>query len=122
MAEHNLTGNLGEELAADYLKTQGYKIISRNWRFGKNEIDIIAKLGEILVIAEVKTRTSNFIEDPELSVDRKKQKFLIKAADAFVVNNNLNVEVRFDIITIIIFDDVNHQINHIVDAFYPLVR
>lgn len=61
MAEHNETGNKGEELAEKYLRKLGYEILERNWHFGKNEIDIIAKDGNFLVIAEVKTRSSTFL-------------------------------------------------------------
>jgi len=121
MAEHNLLGKKGEEIAADFLKSIGHIIIARNWRFGKNEIDIISKNNNTLVITEVKTRTSSFVEDPLLSVDKKKQKFLIKAADAFIINNNIDLEARFDIVTVVI-ENNNNIINHIEDAFYPLLK
>lgn len=56
MADHNITGNIGEELAEKYLRSLGYEILEKNWRYGKNEIDIIARDDRFLVIVEVKTR------------------------------------------------------------------
>jgi putative endonuclease len=67
MAEHNELGEKGEELARNFLRKKGYKIIERNWRFGKDEIDIIAIDNDYLVIVEVKTRRSNYFAEPEFA-------------------------------------------------------
>lgn len=119
MAEHNQTGISGEELACRYLEEHGYEILERNWRFGHEEIDIIARKENILVIAEVKTRRSNYFGEPEEFVDRQKQKHLIKTANAYIERNNLNLEVRFDIISVIISGQ-KQKIYHIEDAFHPI--
>jgi putative endonuclease len=121
MAEHNDKGRKGEEIAADFLKKKGYKILETNWRLGKNEIDIIALDGKTIVVAEVKTRTSNTFGEPEIAVTREKQKALVRSANAYVRIKQLDMEVRFDIISIILAKDTE-QINHIEDAFYPLLK
>lgn len=118
MAEHNQLGNKGEDIAREYLAGKGYKILDRNWRHGKGEVDLICKKGDFIVIAEVKTRSTDFFGQPEDAVNKKKQKFLIKAADAYVNQKQIMLEVRYDIISIII-KGRSHTIRHIEDAFYP---
>ena len=109
-------GKLGEDLAVEYLVNKGYQILERNWRTGHKEIDIIALDGNTLVAVEVKTRKSNTYGEPDIAVGLMKQKMLIWAADAYVRYKNLDVEVRFDIISIVITDTGEH-IEHIEDAF-----
>ena len=116
MAEHNETGQKGEELAASYLQNKGFVILEKNWRFKNLEADIIATIAKTLIIAEVKTRRSNYFGEPETFVNKQKQKNLIKAAHEYIQRNNLDLEVRFDIISIILGDN-QMKINHIEDAF-----
>ena len=118
MAEHNDIGKAGEILAQKYMAEKGYKILEKNWRHGKDEIDIIATDGKVLVIAEVKTRQSNYFGEPELSVTRDKQRLLIRAANAYILRHNINMETRFDIISVMLKGEES-SIHHIVDAFYP---
>ena len=118
MAEHNDFGKLGEEIAANYLEGKGYEIVERNWRNTHKEIDIIAKDGETLVIVEVKTRQTDEYGNPDIAVTKKKQRLLIAAANAYLFKNKLDVETRFDIISII-FKDGEPVIEHIEDAFLP---
>ena len=120
MAEHNETGIKGEQAAADFLKNKGFDVLETNWRYKNLEADIIARRGNTLVVAEVKTRSTNFFGEPETFVNRQKQKNLIKAANAYVEHHNLDVEVRFDIISVILNNSMQ-KVNHIEDAFYPLV-
>ena len=120
MAEHNITGQKGEEMAAKYLTDKGYSILETNWRFKNLEADIIATSKKILVVAEVKTRASNYFGEPETFVNKQKQKNLIKAAHEYIQRNNLDLEVRFDIISIVMND--SSAIKHIEDAFYPVFR
>ncbi len=119
MAEHNDTGNIGEKLAVDFLSQNGYQIIEKNWRFGKEEIDIIAQKKDTLIVVEVKTRSGSFFKEPEEFVNRQKQKNIIKAANNYIEKNKLDVEVRFDIIGVII-SGKSHHINHLEDAFNPI--
>jgi len=120
MAEHNDTGQKGEELAAEYLKAKGYTVMEKNWRFKNLEADLIVSIGDIMVVAEVKTRKTNFFGEPEAFVTRQKQKNLIKAAHEYIQRHQLDLEVRFDIISVII-NSSGSQINHIEEAFYPLM-
>ena len=117
MAYHNELGALGEQLAANYLLKHGYTVLERNFIFQKAEIDIIAQKDSLLVIVEVKTRNSDFFGDPQSFVTPSKIKLLVKAANEYILMNNLDLEVRFDIIAIL---KNKHQenIEHIENAFY----
>jgi len=111
-------GKRGEAIAAEYLAEKGYKIRHRNWHFGHKELDIVATYNNMVVIVEVKTRWTNYWEEPKESVRRKKQRFIIEAAEAYVQNFNLNMDVQFDVISIVLQGD-NHELEHIQDAFQP---
>lgn len=117
MAEHNELGKLGEDLAVDYLKKNGYTILDTNWTFQKAEIDIIAQKENTLAIVEVKTRSSLDFGLPQDFVKPKKIQLLVKAVDAYVNENNLDKEVRFDIIAIH-KDEKSFAIEHLTDAFF----
>ncbi len=118
MAEHISFGKKGEDIAADYLVRKGYAIIERNWRNCHKEIDIIAKDNETLVIVEVKTRRSDMYGSPDEAVSEHKQQLLIAAANAYIEQNNLDCDTRFDIISIILPKYGEPQIEHIEDAFW----
>ncbi len=120
MAEHNELGAAGEKAAEIFLKEKGYEILASNWRFGSDEIDIIAKHNGFLVIVEVKTRSTNAFGEPEIAVTKQKQKFLIRATQNYIMQKNINEETRFDIISIVSKNGKN-IINHIEDAFYPSI-
>ena len=118
MADHNDFGKLGEELAVNYLVGKGYQILERNWHNIHKEIDIVAKDGKFLVIVEVKARQTDEYGAPDIAVTKKKQQMLIAAANAYIFKNRLDVETRFDIISIV-FKDGEPVIEHIEDAFLP---
>jgi putative endonuclease len=120
MASHNELGKAGEEMAIYYLKQNGYSILEVNFKVRKLEIDIIAMDKDELVIIEVKTRSEDEILSPELAVTKKKQNNLISAAHAYITSRNLDVNTRFDIITIT--KNKNNQLEHIPSAFYPSIR
>lgn len=117
MATHNDLGKKGELLAQEYLVQKGYKILDVNWRFQKAEIDVIAQKNDILAIVEVKTRSSIVVEKPEDSVTPKKIKLLVLAANEYVLQKDLDVEVQFDIITVVKNKANSFDITHIEDAF-----
>jgi putative endonuclease len=121
MADHNDFGKQGEEIAVDFLQKKGYKILERNWKSGKNEIDIIATEGKYIIVVEVKARHSNFAGEPEIAVTMDKQRALIRAANAYVHIMNRSEEVRFDIVSILVVNG-KEQIHHIEDAFYPTLH
>jgi len=117
MARHNEFGKAAEDLAAAYLERAGYRILDRNWRFGKAELDIVALDGDVLVVVEVKARTSDYFGDPAEFVHPRKIKRLVEAADAYVRQKNIDAEVRFDIISVL-KNRYKEHIDHIKDAFY----
>jgi putative endonuclease len=118
MAEFHETGKQGEAIALNHLRQNGYSILETNWQSGHKEIDIIAKKDDQLVIVEVKARKTAFFGEPEEFVTKSKQKMLIAAANHYLLKNNLDLEVRFDIISVLFKGD-NYRVNHIEDAFYP---
>tara|TARA_R100001369_G_scaffold92572_1_gene138454 strand:+ start:212 stop:574 length:363 start_codon:yes stop_codon:yes gene_type:complete len=118
MAHHNELGKIGEQLAADYLLKNGYTILERNFFYDKAEIDIIAQKEEdTIVIVEVKTRNSAFFGDPQSFVTKGKIKLLVKAANEYIIVNNLDKEVRFDIIAVLKNKTIE-KVEHIENAFY----
>lgn len=121
MAEQNDLGKDGEARARDYLIRQGYTILHTNWRWHHYELDIVAmKEGELIVV-EVKTRSEDYLLSPEEAVDNKKIRRIVAAADAYVRFFNLEMPVRFDIITLVKGKE-GFQIEHIDDAFYAPCR
>ena len=117
MAKHNELGELGEDLAVEELEKNGYEIVERNWRYKKAEIDIIARKHNVLAIVEVKTRSNDYIGNPQDFVTPKKIKMLVEAVNEYVNSKDLEVEVRFDIIAIIINEN-KLTIEHLEDAFF----
>ena len=118
MAEHIKLGREGEEKAIEFLVKSGYKIKHKNWRYKANEVDIITQKDNLLVVIEVKTRTNDYFENPKEAVTKKKQKFIIKATEAYIQEFDINLETRFDIISITI-QNGEFRIEHIEDAFQP---
>lgn len=116
MAEHNELGKAGEELAVKHLLNKGYKILARNYRYLKAEVDIIARKENTLAVIEVKTRSTPDFGDPQDFVKKKQITQLVKAVDHFVNSENLDVEVRFDIIAII-QNKAGTRVEHLEDAF-----
>ena len=117
MAQHNELGIKGEQLAVDFLLKKGYTIVERNYRFQKAEVDIIAKQEGILAIVEVKTRSSIDFGNPQDFVKPKQIQRLVKAVDEYVNVNDLDVEVRFDIIAIV-KTKKGYAVEHLENAFY----
>jgi len=121
MAESHNLGIKGEDIAAEHLKKSGYKILFRNWKWGKNEIDIIAEKDDTIVFVEVKTRTAEFLGGVASAISTDKQKSIIYAADGYIRRFNMDKESRFDVVTIIMNGET-FTIDHIESAFYPTLR
>tara|TARA_R110000772_G_scaffold73071_8_gene159152 strand:- start:3149 stop:3508 length:360 start_codon:yes stop_codon:yes gene_type:complete len=117
MAYHNELGKLGEQLAVDYLSRNGFTILNRNFIYDKAELDIIAQKKNKIIIVEVKTRNSAFFGDPQDFVTKAKIKLMVKAANEYVLSNNIDLEVRFDIIAILKNQHIE-KIEHFENAFY----
>ena len=118
MAEHLEIGKEGEETAARYLEEKKYSILERNWRYRHKEIDIIASRDNRIIIVEVKVRKSIGGERLEEHINRKKQRYLISAANAFMLKRKLDKAVRFDII-LLTGQSGDFTLEHIEDAFSP---
>jgi len=116
LAEHNDIGKLGEEQAQAYLSSQAYKIRHTNWRTGKLELDIVAEKEGMLVVVEVKTRSTDYFEHPEEAITTKKMKNIVNAAHDYIFQFDWQGETRFDIISVIPRGQ-SFQIEHIEDAF-----
>jgi putative endonuclease len=117
MAQHNELGKKGEQLAVNFLLKNNYDIVERNYRFDKAEVDIIAQKEGVLAIIEVKTRSTSDFGDPQDFVKPKQIQRLVKAVDEYVTVNDLDVEVRFDIIAIV-KEGKGFNIEHLKNAFY----
>lgn len=117
MAEHNELGKIGEEIAVDFLIEKGFDILETNWVFQKAEVDIIALKGTILAVVEVKTRSSIDFGLPQDFVKPKKIKLLVKAINEYVIANDLDVDVRFDIVAIHA-KGKEFEIEYLEEAFY----
>lgn len=101
MSEHNDVGREGEDVAANFLLQKGYRIVARNWHYGPKEIDIVAREGDTMVFVEVKTRSTLAFELPQEAVTKKKMKNLVEAADAYLIQRNIDLESRFDIVAVL---------------------
>jgi putative endonuclease len=119
MSDASELGKIGEKLASEHLEKNGYKILARNYKFtSKAEVDIVASKDGHIIFVEVKTRISNYLNDPALMVPLKKQKQIIKAADEYIKEHDIDMPWRFDIISIVV-NSKERKIEHIEDAFYP---
>jgi putative endonuclease len=121
MSEAFELGKRGEVLAIEHLKSIGYEILEVNWISNHLEIDIIARDGKELVIVEVKSRGTDSYEHPSEAVSNKKIRFLINAAEAYIQEKDINLDTRFDVISIIFYGR-NFELEHFKDAFYPPVN
>jgi len=119
MSKTQEIGNQGEQFAKEFLLKQGYTILAENWRFKRAEIDIICEKDSQLVIVEVKTRTNISYGTPEEFVSQEQQDHLFLAANFYMEEQNIERELRFDVIAIVIEHPQSIKIKHIEDAFYP---
>lgn len=113
-------GDEGEDIAADLLVSKGYEIIERNYRFGKGEIDIIAKdaKDDYLVFVEVKSKKNLEFGEPEYSITKNKIKQIRKIAEAYLYENQISeINCRFDVVTILFKPKIKPVINHYENAF-----
>lgn len=112
----NKLGQAGENAAAQYLLSHNFRLLTQNWRYRQKEIDLIAQFHDTLVIVEVKTRSSDRFGESWQGINRRKQRFLIEAANAYVEKHSWSGPVRFDVIGIC---HDPYRLEHIEDAFYP---
>lgn len=117
MAKHNDFGNLAEDLAADFLIKKNYKILARNFRYQRAEIDIVAEFDNLIVVVEVKARGTDIFMEPQEAVTKSKIKSIVLCTDYFMNHRNIDKEVRFDIIAVLPDQSGKLQITHLEDAF-----
>ena len=122
-------GRLGEDIAADYLEKNGYRIVRRNQRLGKNELDIICEDDNFIVFVEVKTRSCLYPESgdfgiPSRAVDEGKRKNTVKASRDYLAANYINKQPRIDVIEVYMLEQKSEfktptvlKVNHIRNAF-----
>lgn len=127
--DKQIIGRLGEELAADHLRNEGYTIVEQNVRLGKQEIDIIAENDEFFVFVEVKTRTclypeSNLFGIPAQAVDVSKRKNTVTAARNYLHTSFTDKQPRIDVVEVYLLEQKDGllnpkpiKINHIRNAF-----
>jgi len=110
-------GSAGEALAVKFLEQQGLKVLQRNYRFERGEIDIVAEDGKELVFVEVKARRTTAFGEPIEAVDAKKQAQLWKVAEGYLYEHHLEHRAcRFDVVAIF-FQNSNVTIKHFKHAF-----
>jgi putative endonuclease len=115
-------GRKGEEIAKFYLIEKGFAILDLNWHHGHKEIDIVAKLGNEIVVVEVKTRAENYAEEPWEAVTSSKIRNIVEVADAWLRVNKVDLETRFDVVSILLKKDGTHTVEHFEGAFIPPVN
>jgi putative endonuclease len=109
-------GKWGEEIAARHLESKGYRILGRNVRTLRGEIDVLARAGEILVFVEVKTGArSQSGSHPAENVHAQKRRRLTHAAEAYLAGLGRVPECRFDVVTVI--REPVPQVEHFIGAF-----
>ena len=121
MVKHIEIGNKGEDLAVEFLISNGFKILERNWRYSRAEIDIIAKDEYGLVFIEVKTRTSSSFGQPEEFLGRKQEELIFGAAQRYMELQNYEWEIRFDLISILVKEHTewkDYDIKHFKDVYH----
>lgn len=113
-------GDIGEQIAAEYLTNKGYRIVEKNFRAGRGEIDLIAwQHDRLLVFIEVKTRASEFFGGPEGAVTGAKQDRMARTAGIYMEQIGYDWEIRFDVVAVLLVHGIVREIRHIEDAFFP---
>jgi len=106
-------GGKGERAAEDFLAGKGYRLLARSYRCKLGQIDLVMRDGDTIVFVEVKNRSSSVFGRPEEAVDGRKQRKLMRLAEAFLLHRRItDVPVRFDVVAIL-----DGNIEHIPDAF-----
>ena len=119
MSQHKQQlGKEGEKLATQHLIAKGYSILAKNYRHGYAEIDIVAQIDKTVVFVEVKTRETDKYGQPEDFVSHSKIKKLAEGAEGYIEEYDINLDARYDIISIIL-NKHQTEINHFEDAFWP---
>jgi putative endonuclease len=119
------TGRAGEDIAVRYLEERGFRVMDRNYRFERSEVDLVCFLpapryvdGGELVFVEVKTRRGTGFGLPEEAVGREKRRHLVKAARAWLYERRMEGSpCRFDVISVLLKVGAEPEVSHIEHAF-----
>ena len=122
MAKADELGKKGEEIARKFLRGEGYQILAVNWFDDHKEIDIIARKGDEIVVVEVKSREGDYYEEPYEAVSSRKIKNLVEAAEAYLLEHEIDLETRFDVISIVFEKSGKYELTHFPGAFTPPVN
>ena len=111
-------GHRGEQATVDYLLSKGFRILDRNWRAGRYELDIVARKGDTLHFIEVKSRKKNSLTTPEEALTRAKFDALCRAARAWLAAHPCDLEIRFDLAAVELSPE-GCSVRYIPDAIAP---
>ncbi len=114
MTSNQSKGENAEKLAASYFQEMGFSIVEKNYRFKRSEIDLIVANNVLMVFVEVKYRSSIAFGQPEDFVSDHQKSKIIEAADEYLYQCNWQGNIRFDIISV----NVKNEIEHFEDAYY----
>ena len=115
---HIELGKKGEQYAVIHLKNNGYTILDTNYRFKHSEIDVVCEKDNVLIVVEVKTRQTAMVGEPYQAVTFGKQRQIIKVTNQYISQNNIDKEVRLDVISIVL-NQFGMRLQHIENAFQP---
>ncbi|GGF80437.1 UPF0102 protein [Paenibacillus albidus] len=113
-------GAAAENAAVQYLTSQGYRVLERNWRCRSGELDIISELGQTLVFVEVRSRSGSLLQGtPEESVNWRKIRQVRSTAQVYLYRHKLEErKVSFDVISVLLHEDLQvASLRHICEAF-----
>ena len=114
-------GRWGEDRACAYLEQRGWTILARNYRFGRREVDVVARRGSVVAFVEVKTRAGVGYGAPLEAVTRLKRREIEAVAGQYVARHRLiGVDIRFDAVSIVVErPGARARIEHVEDAWRP---
>ncbi|MCL2596124.1 MAG: YraN family protein [Paludibacter sp.] len=119
MASHNELGKRGEDIAKNFFVSRGFWIRDSNWHSHHLEIDFVAENDEMIVIVEVKTRTGNIFGEPEDFISDAKMQRILKAANNYIILNNIEKNAQIDVVSIVFLADGTYRLTHFPDAITP---
>ncbi len=116
MKNKRAIGQIGENIAIEYLKAKGYKVLKTNYVKNHGEIDIITEFNNTIVFVEVKYRKNLSFGHPLESISEKKIRKILETANLYLIDNDINKNIRFDVVSILENNGIN-ETEHIINAF-----
>ena len=113
------TGRRAEEIAARYLISKGFRLLHRNWRSGRYELDIVAEYEGVLHVVEVKCRRTGGLTTPEEAMTRAKFRSLFRAAERYVALYRLDMDTQFDLVSVRYGEGDGCDVRYIPDVMVP---